>query len=380
LNGITAKDAKGKDVPVSFQALDDVRRNLGEVFRGKPPEGYAGIDADTARKYYRQISDLQEQFAGDAQAKLQRAYADSTAGMEIFGSRSGKRATALDGFIEDSYKTDPSALPKDYFSSKTKINDLIALTGDRNQVVSAASDYAATGLRDLNEKGVRNWMSTNRELLATLPEVRDSVLKYANSLARGESIANSADQAVKRLSKYSGEKVSGLNATTGELQKTADAGIRDATTRATQDATTLIGSKGEMFGPQEVKSLILNGDTNRWSLAAPAILRQPNGQQNLVDAVRQTLAEKATQSTNNLANFFENNVRPALEATKIMKTSEIDAIQSQLSAIENMKLAEPVKIGLKRRVVLQAFGGYASGLAARGATETGSGLVNLIPQ
>jgi hypothetical protein len=384
----TLKGGKGESLgpykiqggPVTFQAVDDLRRSLGEAFRGKPPVGFEGIDRGIAKEYYAKLSNLQEQFAGDAQKQMQTNYADKTAGLEMFGSRAGKKATTLDNFMEESYQADPALLARDYFSSKTKVADLVKLTGDRAAVVKAAGDFAATELNGKTGPQVRDWMTQRRELLSALPEVRDSVLKYANSLDRGESIANSASSAVKKLQAYSTSKTGTLNTTTGDIQAQADTAANAARAGATQKASTLVGNRGDMFGAQEVENLILHGNTDRWAAAAPAILRAPGGQEMMADSIRQVMSNKASQSINGLTKFFNDNVRPALDATKIMRPEQVDSIHAQLAKIETMKLTEPQKIGLARRLIFQSFGGLAAGKAAEGAVNAGSGLVNLIPQ
>ena len=160
----------------------------------------------------------------------------------------------------------------------------------------------------------------------------------------------------------------------------AEGAAKDVLGEAQTTAGQLLGPKGTMFPAQNVKSLILTGDTKQWEKAAPLILRAPGGEQMFADAVRQTLAEKATQSTKGLTLFYDNKVRPALNATKILKPDEINAIGKRLTAIENLKLPETEKIGLARRVILQAFAGYSSSLSARGGTEAVGSLVPLIPQ
>ena len=94
---------------------------LGDVFSGKPAEGYEAISSSDARKYYKMISDIQKKFAGGEggpQDRLLKHYADASEGMEMFGSRLGKKATALDKYDDARFQTDAAALPRQFFSTK----------------------------------------------------------------------------------------------------------------------------------------------------------------------------------------------------------------------------------------------------------------------
>ena len=128
--------------------------------------------------------------------------------MEAFGSKSGKRVTALDRYDDTKFQTDASLLPRQSFNSKQGITDLLELTGSRAPVVQAGRDFATNELGGMTtSEQVRNWMTKRREMLGMLPEVRDSVLKYANALQHGETISRSADLAVTKLQKVEAAKL-----------------------------------------------------------------------------------------------------------------------------------------------------------------------------
>lgn len=367
-----------KTFATSFEALDDVRRKLGDVFRGQAPEGYDGISASIARKYYQQIRDIQVKFAGGEsgpQDRLLKAYADSTSGLEMFGSRMGKKITALDRYDDSKFQIDAASLPRQFFQSKQGVQDLLELSGSREPVVKAGLDLATNELNNLNEKQVREWMTKRREMLSVLPEVRDAVSKYANTLQYGERVALSAERGVGRLEAYQQEQIRSAQQRANKIESAGRTEAGDVTSQAGREATTLLGSHGEMFPVQNVKSLISSGSTKQWEHAAPLILASPNGKEMLSDSIRQTLADKALVSTKGLGAFFDNNIKPALTATKLMPESQMNKISSQLEAIENMKVPEPEKLGLARRFILQSFAGYGASAGARGATS----LVNLVP-
>jgi hypothetical protein len=51
-------------VPSSFDALDHVRRRLGDVFSGKEVEGFKGLQKNQAIDLYKKIRDIQVEYAG----------------------------------------------------------------------------------------------------------------------------------------------------------------------------------------------------------------------------------------------------------------------------------------------------------------------------
>lgn len=368
-----------KRPPVSFQQLDDVRRQLGQVFEGNPPEGYKALEAATARKYYGLIADLQKQYAGGdggAHDLLQRAYADSTRGLEMFGSKSGKRVTAVDRYDDTKFQTDAAALPKQFFSTSQGIKDLVELAGDRGAVVKAALNFATSELDGLSEKQVREWMTKRREMLFSLPEVRSAVLKYANTLQHGEGVSRAAEGGVSRLSAYQAAREKMTGGTVSSLERDAASRAAQITSQRGQEAISLLGPKGQMFPAQNVRALIESGTSKQWELAAPAILASPGGKETLAASVRQVMADRALVSVKGLSDFFNNNVRPAMTATKLMDETRMSQISQQLDAIENMKLPEKAKFSMASKVVLQGLAGYASGAASRLDTS----LVNLVPQ
>lgn len=370
--------ATAEKPPVKFTMLEEARRGLGRVFEKAPPEGYNAIDAETARKYYGLIADLQKKFAGGeggAHDTLQKAYASATQGLEMYGSKAGKRVTALDRNYEKLFQTDAASLPRQAFSTKQGVTDLLELTGNREAVVKAAKDFATGELDGLTEPQVREWMTKRREMLAVLPEVRNSVQKYITHLQYGEQVARNAEQGVKRLDYLAAEKTRLAEKTGRTLESDAAAQARQITTQRGQEATSLLGPKGEMFPVQNVKALIEKGNTEQWKLAAPHILASPGGNVMLADSIRQIMADRAMKSTKDLSGFFDNNVRPALTSTRLMPQSQIENISAQLKMIENMKLPEKEILGWQRRLIFQSFGGLAASGVARGGTS----LVNLIP-
>jgi hypothetical protein len=371
------KDVFGQHKPTSFQALDDVRRQLGKVFEGTPPEGYEAISASDARKYYNIISNIQKSYAGEAQERLLTNYGQASGEMRLFGSKAGQKLTALDRFDEERFKVDPSALPRQFFNSKQGVADLVELTGDRTLVLQAAKDFTTNELRTLDVKGIESWMVKRRELLSAMPEVRDAVVKYKNLLSQGEDIARRTDKAIKLHESFQTGRIRESERTAAGITRGAEQEAERIRGAAGRESGILMGKE---FPVERVRTLIESGDPNQWRLAAPEILAAPGGKQMLFESVRQVMADRADKSITGLSTFFTRQVRPGLEYTKAVSALEIQFIEAKIKAIENMKLPEAEKIGLMKRLILQSLGGLAASEGARRGASVASNLVDLIPQ
>ena len=161
---------------LSFEALDQVRRRLGDVIAGhQTPEGYEAIGKQAAQKMYAQISKAQEQFVGEnaakenIQRKLQSEYAEGSEGLTKFGSKAGKKLTALDRVDPERFNGDPKALPKAFFNSQQSIRDAKELTGNPQLVDRQAADYAARSMQGMSAKQAQAWVRDNQDWMREVP-------------------------------------------------------------------------------------------------------------------------------------------------------------------------------------------------------------------
>jgi hypothetical protein len=320
-----------KEVPLTFQALDDVRRSLGEVFRGKPPEGYAAISADDARRYYAKISEIQKNFAGGEagpQAKLLDDYARGKEGLEPFISARGRKATALDRYDDKQFVTDAAALPNTYFKSRTSLRALKQLTGDEKLVEDAALSFVNKKLEGADSATATKFMRDNSDWLRDLPRVNAQVETYA--ARRG----------------------------------VAEIGVKRAEDFAAEAASTKGALIGNRYPVERVRNLVQNGNMDLWEKAGPAIANSQEGRANILTAVRQTLAEKPMTPER-----FSRTIRPALKTSGLADDAALDLIENKLRGIQEMKIPDAEKLPIMRRIALQATSGYSASVLTRGAVE-----------
>jgi len=330
-----------KTYPTAFEALDDVRRRLGDVAFGKEVEGYSAIGADIARKYYAKISEIQSKFAGEAHDKLQGGYEAASRLLDKFKSQAGKKATAADRFDPTRFKTDPAALPNDYFKSKQSVADLLELTGgDRALVTQTASDFTARQLRDKSAKEVKNWMNSNSDWLEALPEVKSKVSSYLATLERAERVSGKTSKAADILGLREPKLISKGQEALTQAEKEAG----KITGEAKKRAELILGSK---FPNEEIEKLMLTGDVARWNEVAPILAQSPEGRQNIEAAVRQVMSRVSPKS---MGDTFRDNVRQRLETTRLLSADKLDQIQRELDSISNLTLSPEQKMSLLQRI------------------------------
>lgn len=317
---------------ITFQALDDVRRKLGDAYRGRPAEGYEAIGETAAKDLYGKVSDLQKKFAGPAQARLLEDYASQTKGLEVFSSKTGKKATALDQYREEQYATDPSSLPAAFFKTRASIQALKELTGNTTQVNAAALAYADKELSGKTASEARAWIGKNSEWLTETRPTLALAEKYVSRLEDSE-------KAMVRAQDFAKQAVKDSNLLTRQS-----------------------------LPAQRAVDLIKSGDTELWSKIAPTIEKSPQAKTQMVQAVRQVIGDIATAEST--ANLFTRNIRPFLEKSNIAGKAEMDFISKRLSDIQNLNIPEPEKLGMAKRILLNSIGGWTASAASRGTVRS----------
>jgi predicted secreted protein len=346
-----------KTFPTSFDALDDVRRRLGDVAFGKDVEGYSAIGSNIAKEYYAKLSDIQSKFAGNAHDVLQKEYEIASRLLEKFRTKAGAKATAMDRIDPTQFKADAKSLPAALFNSQQSVADAIALTGDRNLVLQEAKNYVAKNLANMDAKAARNWLTSkqNSDWLTALPEVRTSANNYVMNLERAEGMAAGAGKVATR--KEALERQAGREAgkaldigeeEAGRLVKEGEKAAGAITDAARKEAATILSTAEPAARVQEI---ITSGDRTLWDRVAPAIAASPNGKQVLEQAIRQVMSDRAQQGVFGAQRFWQTSLKDSLARTGLMPTNKINEISQQLDAIANSALPEQQKLSLFGRTL-----------------------------
>jgi hypothetical protein len=335
-----------KTFPTSFDALDDVRRRLGDAAFGKAAEGYEALGQKIAQEYYAKISNIQSKFAGESHDVLQSEYEIASKLLNKFKTKAGAKATAMDRIDPEQFKSDAKSLPAALFNSQQSVQDAIALTGDRALVAKEASDYVAKTIANMDAKAAKNWVTSkqNSDWLSALPEVRQAANTYVANLERAESMAGGMAKVGGRVTKR-GEQAG------KEAERAVAAGEKRAgeiTAAAQKEAQSILGTKEPA---DQVASIILSGDRTLWDRIAPALAAAPKGKETLEAAIRQVLANQAEGGIRATSRFWKQTLSDSLARTGLMDSSKIKQIGDQLDAIANSTLTEPQKLDFLNRTL-----------------------------
>ncbi len=355
-----------KTYPSSFEALDAVRRKLGDVAFGKEVAGYEGLTRKVAEDYYIKLSNIQSKYAGEAQDVLQRDYEIASRLIDKFKTKAGAKATAMDRIDATKFASDDKALPNTFFNSRQSVADAIELVGDAALVERQAADFVAKNLNGKNASAARTWITSkqNSDFLSALPNVRRSAEAYITNLERAEARAAGASKVGERLKAEQ-------TIATKEAGKAPELGVEEArnvTEQAQKEANRILGTAEPAA---RVSEIILSGDRTLWDRIAPAIAAAPKGREILGESVRQVLADRATQGVFGAMRFYDTSLKDSLLRTGLIGKKEADQISRQLDEIASVSISEAEKLTFMGRLIKNAIVGYA-------VPRAGTGTINSI--
>jgi hypothetical protein len=355
-----------KTYPSSFEALDAVRRKVGDVAFGKEVAGYEGLTRKVAEDYYIMLSNIQSKYAGEAQDVLQRDYEIASRLIDKFKTKAGAKATAMDRIDATKFAYDDKALPSTFFNSRQSVADAIELVGDAALVERQAADFVAGKLNGKDASAARTWINSkqNSDFLSALPNVRRSAEAYITNLERAEARAVGATKVGERLKAEQ-------TIATKEAGKAPELGVKEArnvTEQAQKEADRILGTAEPAA---RVSEIILSGDRTLWDRIAPAIAAAPKGREILGESVRQVLADRATQGVFGAMRFYETSLKDSLLRTGLIGRREADQISRQLDEIASVSISEAEKLTFMGRLIKNAIVGYA-------VPRAGTGTVNSI--
>jgi hypothetical protein len=281
-----------KTFPTSFDALDDVRRKLGDVAFGKEAEGYTAIGTSIAKDFYRKISELQSKFAGESHDALQSGYEQASRLLDKYKGKAGAKFTATDRVDVSRLRADPEGIAKEFFSTPEKVRDLIELTGkDKAFVSQQASNFLVRELRGKDAASAEKLL--NQDWLSKLPDVKAKLANYVDKLKAAEKNVGLVKEETGRLPARAAEETAAGKA---------------ALTEAEKRAKTILGDSNPV---SRVKEIILSNKQSLWNEITPELMRTPKGKEVVADAVASVMVDKAKSSSlANLPEFFRTQVKP----------------------------------------------------------------------
>jgi hypothetical protein len=153
-----------RDVEPTFESIDNARRFLGEVFRGKAPEGYGAIKGKEQADLYGLFDRMQEEYVGKAHPRLQANWREASARIKAFKESVGPRII----------KAQPENVTKMLFSNKGAgaFDEAVAATNSERIPRKALSDQLATEMANKDYKGALKVMEKYKQVLQN-PKLKD---------------------------------------------------------------------------------------------------------------------------------------------------------------------------------------------------------------
>jgi hypothetical protein len=297
---------------LDFNQIDEVRRLLGDSFSKPVAEGYTSLQQKAERNLYMRLSEILGNYS-PKKKDLISTYKDESQGLNIFKTAKGKKATATDAYNDSAYVTDPSQLPKAYFTSRTGVEDLIQLTGgDRNLVEQQARAFVARQLQQAKTADqVRGFQDNYSELFGVFPDLGRAVNQFADQLAQttrvtgrvGElqkslrtelktlpdKLTEKAQKEATRITKAGDAEAKAALGTVPGMRTEAGKTARQAQAEANKMASMLT-RQGNQSRIAFFDELATSGDTPRLLAAAPAIKSNPQILNDFVEGLRSSLS------------------------------------------------------------------------------------------
>jgi len=392
----------------SFEAADDARRFVGDVFRN-PPEGYGAVKGNVQQNMYAMLKKLQEEYVGAAERRaLQENWSKAARNLEQFETKAGRTLTEIEEGTANTLKA-PAELGATFFGNRTGVQRLIDLTGEEALVKKTASDFAASSLANKDANSVRSWLQNpkNSDFLShpSLADLKRKIEQYATNLERAEkfggarstlaeSLRTQATTLAEALPKQT-ERVLAESQKVGskaeqkriqdaakalELQKkTAKGVVTEAEAEAkvlakplTEKAkairdeaqkradTILAGTTDE----KRVKDIILGSDKDVWEETSRIILSTPGGKEKFAEAVGQVVSKRAASSLKGAIQDWEY-IGRNLITYKLMSPSQVANVEAKLQEIFVTPVDVSQKITMTQRLLRNAIVGYVAPAATR---------------
>lgn len=351
-NPATGEPAYYRVYKTSFEALDPVRRKLGEAFDGKPVEGFEGLLKDQAKDLYGRIRSIQVEYAGGKdgpQDMLLRNYSEGKDILNALRIPAGRKVIGADKLNPEYLTQDPSEIPAAFFRTKKGVQDLLQITKDPALVEGAASDYLARKLSGKNTKEINDFLKDNKEWIDLFPGLSGRVKNAVSALERGESVgpktgklAEALRTEIKNLP-IAAEQQAGKVRTEAEKEATARAqagfkraaDIREtgkkmaATVTPEQAKIESILGKGDPT--VEIEKLISSGETTKLRDAAPFIKSNPQ----LLDSFNRALdITLSRMNPKNVLDDYERIIKPALLNTGLVSSQKAAELSQRIRTVQ----------------------------------------------
>jgi hypothetical protein len=350
-NPATGEPAFYRVYKTSFEALDPVRRKLGEAFDGKAVEGFEGLLKEQAKDLYGRIRSIQVEYAGGVDGPQDLLLKNYSEGKELLNALripAGRKIIGTDKFNPEYLTQDPADIPSTFFKSKKSVQDLLQITKDPALVEGAASDYLARTLVGKDSKAITNYLKDNKEWIDLFPNLSNRVKNAMSAISRAESVvpkttklATSLRTEIKNLPIQAKEQEVGIKtAAASESEKRLQASIAKgeklrkqgqklAETTTGQDKVKGILGSGDPT--VEIEKLITSGETQKLREVAPFIKSNPELAKSFNRALDITISR---MNPKNVGDDFERILKPALLNTGLITPKKAAELTQRIRTVQ----------------------------------------------
>lgn len=429
LNGLTAirdvirrgvgkkvKDEAGNETitytPLSFQALENMRRQLRDRAFGLPAEGYDAIGQQRAGDLADSIEKIQREFSPGFGKYLEQYKADSQP-LNDFKSKLGQAILGKSETDFGKYATDAFTLADKAFYSAGSVGQLTKIAGPQaaeqlarsfiaNRIKGGSAKEISSVIQDRNisdwigkfpaleqelnnlaqQAGIvervgrrrENFREALRTQIRDLPTAAGTEAKTLEKEAERKAgrITREAETAAAKLERQATDlppKIEGRGERAAEkVISKAEADIAKKASAITQEAqrkADLI--LGKAVEPKRVADFLLRGTRDEWSTIAPIISGTPGGKEKLASAVGQVIADRANQSLKGAIADMKL-MADNLVSSNIMSQADANKLISKLEEVFVMPIDNATRVTLSKRLITNAIVGtvgYGAGAAKR---------------
>jgi len=350
------EDEEGKaiyrSVPTAYEAIDHVRRRLGQAFEGNSVEGWAGLLKNEAKEAYRNVRAMQVEYGGGKDGPVDMLLRNYSEGKDLLNSLNipaGKKISKTDLINPEYLVYDPSNLPSEFFKTRKSVQDLLNVTKDPQFVERSASDYVARLLKDKDKKFTEKYLFDNKEWIDLFPGLKGKIENHISSLRRAESVVPKTTELAKGLrteikslpiksaeasEKAKKDAVSQAEKLLKESKSKAAEEIKQGQKQA-KEITGQVGKFRELVGTgdpvKEIEKLIVGGQTQKLAAVAPYIKSDPELLNSFNKAIDVTLSRS---NPTTISDDFERIIKPALENTGLITAEKSKELNKRIRTVQ----------------------------------------------
>lgn len=357
--------------PVSFEALENLRRFLRDRAYGLPAEGFDAIGQQQAGRLADSVEKIQREFSPGIGKFLEQYKADSKP-LSDFKTKLGQAIVGTEEFDMARFATDPATLGDKFFKSETSVKDLINLMGGNvQQVEQIARAYIADKLRTGTAKDVEKLILSSRDWIGQFPALQQQLSSVAQQMGVAERVATKRGTLAKALRTEITEIPDIARKESEKLKQQAEKESIERTKRGLRQTEKMreMGKKvaGKVEAPAapgilgkgdpvtEIEKLISSGETEKLVQAAPAIKSDPNLRTAFNQALDLTLSR---MNPARVYDDFERLIKPALLNTGMITPQKAQELSTRIRTVQ-MTLEPSTRAQVVRWIIKTGMAGEA---------------------